>query len=247
MTLDSTHNSTSDSMPQDPFFEFYDRDDPAYGLTPSPELAAVLQQLSPNGRALDLGAGAGRDALALAQCGLEVTCVDLSQRGLEQILERARERGLEDRISVQHADVRDVEIQAGQYDVIIGTTVLDHIPADDAATVWQRMVNGLRPQGILYVEVHSSDDPGCAEAPSANEPAPVSETAAWVIHYFDHGKLLRWAMDAPSLRVLRYEERLEWDYTHGPEHKHAKAILLATTAQHRPEWYGHPAAFPRQN
>ena len=65
----------------DPFFEFYDREEVAYGEQPSPPVRAFLEQASEPGPALDLGAGAGRDSLALAAAGYQVTAVDLSDRG----------------------------------------------------------------------------------------------------------------------------------------------------------------------
>jgi SAM-dependent methyltransferase len=234
------------AAPPDPFRTFYDGENPAYGLQPSATLAAALQQLRPRGEALDLGAGAGRDTLALAAAGLRVTCVDLSTRGLEQIVERATERGLAERIQTVRADVRCWPIPAGKLAVIVGTTVLDHIPPEDAEQLWADIVDGLTAEGLLYIEVHTTDDPGCADCTSADPHAPVSETAPWVINYFRRGQLLRWAVAAARLRVLRYEERYEWDYTHGPPHKHAKAILLATAAGNDPPWYGHPRAFPER-
>ena len=75
----------------------------------------------------------------------------------------------------------------------------------------------------------------------------MSETADAVINYFEPNQLLNLACDAEAdLRVLPYEERLEWDYTHGPEHLHGKAILLATRRGFHPEWYGQPPAFKRR-
>jgi len=41
----------------DLFFDVYDREDLAYGLKPSAELASYLVQVSPQGLAIDLGAG----------------------------------------------------------------------------------------------------------------------------------------------------------------------------------------------
>ncbi len=75
--------------PTDPFFEPYDRDDVAYGATPSAALNEYLRQIGGTGKALDLGAGAGRDTIALANAGFQVTAVDLSDRGSQRIVERA--------------------------------------------------------------------------------------------------------------------------------------------------------------
>jgi cyclopropane fatty-acyl-phospholipid synthase-like methyltransferase len=238
-------STPSESNTTDPFFDFYDREDVAYGLQPSAELAAFLSQCPGTGEALDLGAGAGRDTLALAGAGFQVTSVDVSQRGLDRIAQRAARQNVSDRVTTVCSDVRDLEIAAKKYFAIVATTVLDHIPGDAAQRLWQRLVGGITDDGVLYVEVHTTDDPGCQLSTTSQTQQPVSETAEWVINYFARGALLRMAANEPRLRVLRYEERYEWDTTHGHEHLHGKAILLATTMANDPKWYGHPEAFPR--
>ncbi len=236
--------------PSDYFFDAYNRDDIAYGTEPSASLAAYLDQTAGDAkhprRAIDLGAGAGRDTLALAAAGYDVESVDLSERGLARIAERAAQRDLTDRVRTRMADVRHVDFPASHYDAVIATTVLDHIPAADAEQVWQRMCDALCDTGILYVHVHTTEDPGSDQPPGNASREPVSETAGAVINYFRPNQLAAMAIrEASNLRILRYEERLEWDYTHGPEHQHGKAMLLAVRSGFHPPWYGQPAAFPR--
>ncbi|MCC9657662.1 class I SAM-dependent methyltransferase [Rhodopirellula halodulae] len=253
-------NPVTEDEPRDFFFEAYDRENIAYGMQPSLELAAYLRQVvAPTsdevqstedgcGHALDLGAGAGRDTLALAAAGFNVTSVDVSERGLDRIRERAVKAELSDRVQTLVCDVRELDIAAGRYSAIIGTTVLDHIPAADAPRVWQNMCDGLTSHGVLYVQVHTTEDPGSDQAPGKDSNQPVSETADAVINYFRPNQLIEWAV-APSsgLRVLRYEERLEWDTTHGAPHQHGKAVLLAVRQGFHPDWFGQPSAFPRPN
>ena len=232
--------------PEDPFFEAYNRDQVAYGATPSFALAEFLRQVTPGGAALDLGAGAGRDSIALAAAGMNVTAVDLSERGLQRVLQRAIEAGVGDHVRTFVADVREFELPARSFDGIVATTVLDHIPAMDAEQLWQRIAAALTDHGFLYAEVHTTEDPGSDRLPGRDSDAPVSETASAVVNYFAPNQLARWATSPDSrLRVLRYEERLEWDYTHGPEHLHGKAVLLAVREGSHPDWFGQPAAFPR--
>ncbi|QDT13032.1 class I SAM-dependent methyltransferase [Planctomycetes bacterium K23_9] len=232
----------------DLFHEAYDRDDIAYGDRPSAALSAYLQQAQCTGSALDLGAGAGRDTIALAKAGYDVTSVDLSERGLERIRQRAEANHVLDKLQTQLADVRDLVLEPNSYSAIVATTVLDHIPAEDAAAVWLNITNALTDQGMLYVEVHATEDPGSGIEPGLSTDAPVSETANAVINYFAPNQLASWATAEKSrLRILRYEERLEWDYTHGPEHLHGKAILLAVRAGHHFQWHGQPIAFPRKS
>ncbi|QDT02951.1 Demethylrebeccamycin-D-glucose O-methyltransferase [Rubripirellula lacrimiformis] len=234
------------TQPSDPFFEPYDRDEIAYGDAPTAAVAAFLDQVGGGGRALDLGAGAGRDTVALAAAGYDVTAVDLSRRGLDRIQERAAAVGLADRVVTKQGDVRELSLPAKTYDAIVATTVLDHIPAADASVLWDKMTRALTDRGMLFVEVHTTEDPGSDQSPGRESQAPVSETAGAVINYFKPNQLASWAVQSESqLRVLRYEERQEWDYTHGPEHLHGKAILLAVHAGSFPAWHGQPAAFPR--
>jgi cyclopropane fatty-acyl-phospholipid synthase-like methyltransferase len=231
----------------DPFFEPYDREDVAYGEAPSSLLAAYIQQKGGEGRALDLGAGAGRNTIALAKAGYQVTAVDLSQRGLERLIQRAEAVGVRDRVDTICADARNVEISASSFDGIVAVTLLDHIPSTDANELWARIAAAATQEGFLFAEVHTREDPGCKKTLNRLKAAAVSETADAVINYFEPNQLLNLACETEAnLRVLHYEERLEWDYTHGPEHLHGKAILLATRRGFYPEWYGQPPAFPRR-
>lgn len=232
----------------DPFFEPYNREEIAYGSAPSSAVAAFLEQAGGVGRALDLGAGAGRDTIALAKAGYDVTAVDLSERGLERVRQRAVDAQVAGRVHTTVADVREVDIAPGVYAAIVATTVLDHIPVDCAIELWRRITDGLTDDGFLFMEVHTTEDPGSDQWPGSESDAPVSETAAAVINYFAPNQLARWAAaEDARLRILRYEERQEWDYTHGPEHLHGKAILLAVRSGSHPEWYGQPPAFPRRD
>ena len=248
-------------MPETELFrKAYDRDEVAYGYEPSQPVAECLRQFAGQSdgqvgkqsagvrtcHALDLGAGAGRDTMALAQAGFHTHAVDLCDRGLQRIADRANELGLR-HVTTEVADARGYQIETAKYDFIVGTTILDHIANDDAAALFAQMVGGLSDEGVLYVEVHSTSDPGCDIAPGCHSDAPVSETAAGVVNYFPPGQLLRWVIESdPALRVLDYQERLEWDYTHGPAHQHGKAIVLAVRDGHFPEWYGSPAAFEQK-
>jgi SAM-dependent methyltransferase len=60
---------------------------------PNGTLVHEITGLAP-GRALDIGAGDGADALWLAEQGWEVTANDISQRALDRVGTQARRRGL---------------------------------------------------------------------------------------------------------------------------------------------------------
>lgn len=243
---------------RDFFHDFYDRKQIAYGDVPSRPLASYVEQQqswiensaveASSLQAIDLGAGAGRDTVFLARKGFQVTAVDLSDRGLLRVKERAEDAGVQAQVQTRVSDVREYDFPVGKVDAVIATTVLDHIPDCDAVPLFAKMAKSLSSSGWMYVEVHSTEDPACLDRPSSLEDAPQSETADAVVNYFAPGQLVRLALDAEhDLRVLFYEERLEWDYTHGPEHQHGKQILLATRRSNHPEWYGVEMPFARNS
>ena len=232
----------------DPFGRVYDRTDFGYGTTASGPLDSFIAQCPlEDPTAIDLGAGAGRDTMALAMAGYRVTAVDQSDRGLERIEERARAAGRHAQVQTCALDVRAFDWSGIRPDAVVATTVLDHIPRADAEVLWQRIVESLSDRGWVYIEVHTTEDPGSPVSPGRENPNPVSETAGAVVNYFEPGTLLRWAVDPQAkLRVLHYEERMEWDYTHGGEHQHGKSVLLAVREDLSPEWLGANRNFPRR-
>ena len=104
--------------------------DRQYGRTDQPEkpaafLAEILDDghwvIAP-GRALDIACGTGRNALFLAEKGFTVTAVDISRVGLEQGVQRAKERSLP--ISWQQADLESFQLPHGAYDLVVNVNFL---------------------------------------------------------------------------------------------------------------------------
>src|SRR6056297_3495911 len=61
---------------------------------PYPELIAFFHNYPKNGKVLDLGCGQGRDAMALARMGFDVTGIDNSKVGIEQMNQIAKKENL---------------------------------------------------------------------------------------------------------------------------------------------------------
>lgn len=61
---------------------------------PYPELITFFKKFHKKGRLLDLGCGQGRDAIPLAQLGYNVTGIDESFTGVEQMNSRAQKESL---------------------------------------------------------------------------------------------------------------------------------------------------------
>jgi tellurite methyltransferase len=84
---------------------------------PSPFVISLDAILPRAGRALDVAGGAGRHALWLAQRGLDVTLVDVSEVALAFARRHAEERGV--RITTVSADLLSGGLPAGPWDVIV--------------------------------------------------------------------------------------------------------------------------------
>lgn len=69
-------------------YDSYYQTEHLFGM-PYPELIAFFSEHPTRGRLLDLGCGQGRDALALARLGYEVTGLDLSVVGIRQMVQQA--------------------------------------------------------------------------------------------------------------------------------------------------------------
>jgi SAM-dependent methyltransferase len=104
--------------------------------------------LLPKGKALDLAAGEGRNAVFLAQHGLDVDAVDISEIGLKKAHQLAGRR----RVGVHTilADLDTYQIQKGQYDLITNFYFLNRklIP---------KMKGGLKKGGVVIFETYLLD------------------------------------------------------------------------------------------
>jgi 2-polyprenyl-3-methyl-5-hydroxy-6-metoxy-1,4-benzoquinol methylase len=87
----------------------------ALGKEPNPFLKKNIRLL-PKGKALDIAAGEGRNAIFLAQQGFEVDAVDISEKGLKKARRFAREKGV--KINTFLIDLDKYAIGREQYDLI---------------------------------------------------------------------------------------------------------------------------------
>ena len=83
---------------------------------PNRFVVAELQDLAP-GRALDVGAGEGRNAVWLASRGWQVTAVDFSAVGLDKGRRLAQDRGVA--VDWVRADVRDYQPEPGSFQLVL--------------------------------------------------------------------------------------------------------------------------------
>lgn len=168
---------------------------------PSPVLCHYVSDF-PDGRALDLATGTGRNAVFLANAGYEVDAIDRSREGLRITRERATESGVEHRLHPIRADLETYTFPVDRYDVI----TLSYYRAVDR---FPDIKEALRPGGYLFVEHHLRSTESTPSGPSSDR------------YRFASNELLRSCLD---LTVLYYDEATE---ERPDDRRRANARILA--------------------
>jgi len=124
--------------------ERFGRKEFALGKEPNPFLKKHIHLLT-KGRALDIAAGEGRNAILLAQHGFEVDAVDISSMGLKKTRKLAREKGV--KINTFLVDLDQYSIEKERYDLIANFYFLKRrlIP---------RIKKGLKKEGRVIFETY---------------------------------------------------------------------------------------------
>lgn len=120
----------------------------AYGKAPSPYLVEKAPFLRPGMKALAAADGGGRNAVWLAQRGLDVTIIDFSAEGLRRATELAETRGV--KIRTICADLVTYAWEPAVYDWVVAIYL--HLPPAQRAIVHRRFAEILRPGGYLLIE-----------------------------------------------------------------------------------------------
>lgn len=123
---------------------------------PSILVRNFADQVAP-GRALDLGAGWGNNAIYLAQLGFSVTAVDKREMGLDILSTRAAEAKV--KIELVAQDFRELMINPGEYSLTIAMNSLNFISRDEFQALIVRIKNGLKPGGIFIGSIFTDADP----------------------------------------------------------------------------------------
>jgi tellurite methyltransferase len=118
-------------------------------------VAAVLleqqHRLPQNGRALDLAAGLGGNAIYLAKHGLEVHAWDISPVAIDRLSASAQQQGL-----AIHTQIRDCLAQPptpDSFDVIIVSRFLER-------ALCPAITTALRPGGLLFYQTYTQAKQG---------------------------------------------------------------------------------------
>ncbi|MGM0751681.1 MAG: SAM-dependent methyltransferase [Bacillota bacterium] len=141
-----------DSLLRDPaifwdgFYANREKEIPIFVNLPDENLVSYLRGgIIPPGKVLDLGCGAGRNAIFLAENGFEVDAVDLSINSLEWAKERADERGLS--INFIHENIFELNVDKEKYDFIYDSGCFHHLAPHRRITYLELLQRGLKERG----------------------------------------------------------------------------------------------------
>jgi thioredoxin reductase/SAM-dependent methyltransferase len=117
---------------------------------PNGTLVAEISGQAP-GRALDVGAGEGGDALWLAEQGWSVTASDISQRALDRVAAEAERRCL--RVECHHADANALDaFETAAFDLV--SAQYASMPRTPDGRGVHNLLNAVAPGGTLLVVSH---------------------------------------------------------------------------------------------
>ena len=190
--------------------ERYSEEGFAYGTEPNQFLKDTLPSLNlPKGaKCLLLAEGEGRNAVYMAQHGLDVTGVDSSAVGLRKAQELASSRQVQ--IHTEVVDLADYDYGTTAWDCIVG--IFCHVPPPIRARMLDSIPGALKPGGWVLFECYT---PKQLEYKTGGPPvAPPMYTAEIFQQAFGDGKL----------EISRNEE-LEKEVMEGKYHNGKAAVV----------------------
>jgi cyclopropane-fatty-acyl-phospholipid synthase len=172
-------------------------------------IAAKLD-LKPGQRVLDIGCGWGGNALYLAKVAdVEVVGITLSTEQHRLATQRARERGLDNRVRFELMDYREVK---GPFDRIVSIGMFEHVGVAQFETYFGKIRELLTPDGVALVHsIGRKGGPG--------------QTGAWIRRYIFPGgyspalsetltaveRAGLWVTDIEILRLHYAKTLREWE------------------------------------
>jgi len=111
-------------------------------------LSHHLKHNKVSNKVLCIAAGQGRNALYLAKQGFEVTALDISKVGLEQLAQTAKEQKLS--LTTLQADIENIDLGNNKWDII--TCFFMHAPLATRKALYKKVPDALTEGGQFVFE-----------------------------------------------------------------------------------------------
>ena len=131
----------------DSFDKEYDEKPEMFGH-PYQELQDFFNNCTIRGNLLDLGCGQGRDSIFLASLGFQVTAIDSSKVGVDQMFQKAQSQELE--IEGIVGDIRNLKLEK-KFNVILIDMLLHGFENNIQHDLLRKYSNSLNNEGILCI------------------------------------------------------------------------------------------------
>jgi cyclopropane fatty-acyl-phospholipid synthase-like methyltransferase len=175
-------------MPPSPYDRLYAATEQLWPDTPG-RMVVEAGHLLPPGRALDLGCGDGKNAVYLARRGWQVDAYDSSRLALTQFRARlARSNGLSGHVKWSHADVVQLSLPNGGYDLVVAYGLFHCLDESRFRRMCDRIKGALRVEGLLAIASFTPD----LEIPANHGTGQLyPREAASVLEHFPNWSVLR--------------------------------------------------------
>lgn len=173
---------------------------------PSEYIDEFLELVPTNGKILDVGCGNGVDCLYVKQKGFTVVGVDMSAKMLE--IARSKAPGIEYR----QEDMRNLQFHENEFDGIIASCSLIHIPKQDIPQTLKQFAGFLKQGGAIYIQLQS----GTSEEVFVDEPFKPDEKLFVNVISLDEIELLlhNTGFEIVHKHEIQSLKKEELDYTH---------------------------------
>ena len=137
-----------------------------FKTAPNAFLVESMKTIEPGGKALDVGAGMGRNGIHLAKLGWEVTGIDLSAQGLAVMKAEAEKAGL--KVETIKTSYEGYDFGKERWDLV--AMILSWAPIEDPAFL-ARLKASIKPGGHIVFE-HVTQREKDPFPPGVHAPAP---------------------------------------------------------------------------
>lgn len=131
--------------------ERFQKEDYVYGKEPNVFLKEFQQKLNISGKVLAIAEGEGRNAVYLAQQGMNVTAWDYAESGLAKTNKLAEERNVA--VSTELVDLNEANWHEAKWDEIV--CIFGHFPKELREKTLQGVKTAIKPGGYFLTEVYS--------------------------------------------------------------------------------------------